>query len=237
LRALAAALAAACLATPAAAHGFGQRYDLPIPLSFYLVGAAAAVVVSFLIVGLFVREAPRVHSYPRIDLIAAPLGRWLASPSLALALKSLALAGFIITILAGFRGDQNPYRNIAPTMVWTIAWVGLAYVCAFVGNLWAVINPWRTIFESIETIHRGISGRPEFGLRLPYPAALGVWPAFILLLAFSWIELVYPNPAVPLSNPIEGTPGVATLTSPRLRTYPARASLTQLGLNVCTQLA
>src|SRR5260370_49849 len=130
---------------------------------------AAAVVVSFLIVGLFVREAPRVHSYPRIDLIAAPLGRWLASPSLALALKSLALAGFIITILAGFRGDQNPYRNIAPTMVWTIAWVGLAYVCAFVGNLWAVINPWRTIFESIETIHRGITGRPAFGLRLPYP--------------------------------------------------------------------
>ena len=197
MRALAAALAAACLATPAAAHGFGQRYDLPIPLSFYLVGAAAAVVVSFLIVGLFVREAPRVHSYARIDLIAAPLGRWLASPSLALALKSLALAGFIITILAGFRGDQNPYRNIAPTMVWTITWVGLAYVCAFVGNVWAVINPWRTIFESIETIDHGISGRPEFGLRLPYPAALGVWPAFMLLLAFSWVELVYPNPAVP----------------------------------------
>src|SRR5260370_31038200 len=105
-RALAAALAPACLAPPAAAHGFGQRYDLPIPLSFYLVGAAAAVVVSFLIVGLFVREAPRVHSYPRIDLIAAPLGRWLASPSLPLVLKFLTLAGFIITILSGFRGDH-----------------------------------------------------------------------------------------------------------------------------------
>src|SRR6478672_7738335 len=90
LRALAAAVAAACLATPASAHGFGQRYDLPIPLSFYLLGAAAAVVVSFLIVGLFVRETPRVHSYPRIDLIATPLGRWLASPSLALVLKFLA---------------------------------------------------------------------------------------------------------------------------------------------------
>jgi hypothetical protein len=197
LRALAAAVAAACLATPAAAHGFGQRYDLPIPLSFYLTGAAAAVVVSFVIVGLFVREAPRAHPYPRIDLIATPLGRWIASPSLALALEFLALAGFIITIVAGFRGDQNPYRNIAPTMVWTIAWVGLAYVSAFVGNLWAVINPWRTIFESIETIDRGITGRSAFGPRLPYPEALGVWPAFVLLLAFSWVELVYPNPAVP----------------------------------------
>src|SRR5512145_1671616 len=40
------ALAVALLATPAYAHGFGQRYDLPIPLSFYLVGTAAAVVLS-----------------------------------------------------------------------------------------------------------------------------------------------------------------------------------------------
>jgi hypothetical protein len=197
LRALAAAVAAACLATSASAHGFGQRYDLPIPLSFYLLGAAAAVVVSFIIVGLFVRELPRARPYTGLDLMATALGRWIASPSLVLALKLLALTGFIITIVAGFRGDQNPYRNIAPTMVWTIAWVGLAYVSAFVGNLWAAINPWRTIFEWVETMVQGITGRPELGLRLPYPAALGVWPVLLLLLAFSWIELVYPNPAVP----------------------------------------
>ena len=60
-----------------------------------------------------------------------------------------------------------------------------------------MINPWRTIFEAIETIYRGLTERPDISLRLPYPAALGVWPAFALLLAFSWIELVYPNPAVP----------------------------------------
>ena len=80
MRALAAAAAAACLATPAHAHGFGQRYDLPIPLSFYLVGTAAAVVVSFVIVGLFVREVSRAQPYPRLDLLATPPGRWIASP-------------------------------------------------------------------------------------------------------------------------------------------------------------
>jgi hypothetical protein len=197
LRGLAAAAATACLATPAHAHGFGQRYDLPIPLSFYLVGTAAAVVVSFVIVALFVRDVSRAQPYPRLDLLAAPPGRWIASPTLVLALKLLALAAFIVTIIAGFRGDPNPYKNIAPTMVWIIGWVGLAYVSAFVGDVWAVINPWRTIFESIETIYRGITGRPALSLRLPYPPALGVWPAFLLLLAFSWIELVYPNPAVP----------------------------------------
>jgi hypothetical protein len=112
-------------------------------------------------------------------------------------LKLFVLVVFIITIVAGFRGNQNPYQNIAPTMVWIIGWVGLAYVSAFIGNLWALINPWRTIFESIETIYRGITGGGELSLRLPYPSALGTWPAFVLLLAFAWIELVYPNPAVP----------------------------------------
>ena len=118
-------------------------------------------------------------------------------PGLAQAIKFLALAVFIITLIAGFRGDQNPYRNIAPTMVWIVGWVGLAYVSAFAGNLWALLNPWRTIFESLETIYRGVTQRPALSLRLRYPAWLGVWPAVALLLAFSWIELIYPSPAVP----------------------------------------
>ncbi len=196
-RTLAAALAAGLPATPAAAHGFGQRYDLPIPLSYYLVGTATVVVVSFLIVGLFARERARPHPPFAIDLLATRLGRLLTHPALVFALKLVTLAAFIVIIVAGLRGDQNPYRNIAPTMVWIIWWIGFAYVSALLGNLWAVINPWRTIFEAVDTIYRGVTRRPGLSLDLPYPAALGVWPAFVLLLAFAWIELVYPNPAVP----------------------------------------
>jgi hypothetical protein len=190
-------IAAALMALPAAAHGFGQRYDLPIPLSFYLAGTAMAVVVSFVVVALFVRDRPRPHTHMRFDLLATRPGRWLASPALVFALKLAALAIFIITIIAGLRGDQNPYRNVAPTMVWIIWWIGLAYVCAFIGNLWALLNPWRTIFEAFETIFRALSRRAGLSLDLRYPALLGVWPAFVLLLAFSWVELVYSNPALP----------------------------------------
>src|SRR5271169_28454 len=100
LRSLAAAIAAACVTTSAAAHGFGQRYDLPIPLSFYLVGTAAAVVVSFLIVGLFVRDVPRSRAHPQIDLLVHPLGRLIARPGLELALALFGLAVFIVTIVA-----------------------------------------------------------------------------------------------------------------------------------------
>ncbi len=40
------------------AHGFGQRYDLPVPLWLWVTGGAAAVVLSFVVVGVFVRGTP-----------------------------------------------------------------------------------------------------------------------------------------------------------------------------------
>ena len=180
--------------TPASAHGFGQRYDLPLPLSLYLFGAAAAVVFSFVVVGLFVRDMAPARAYTRIDLFDHPLGKLVTT--LGVLLKLAALGLFAVMLLAGVFGDQNPYRNIAPTLVWIIAWVGLAYISAFVGNIWPLINPWRTVFDVAQAAYRRICGR-DLALDMPYPRALGVWPAVFLLLAFSWAELVYPTPAVP----------------------------------------
>ena len=186
--------AASLLATPAAAHGFGQRYDLPLPLSLYLFGAAAAVVVSFIIVGLFVRGgATRSGLDRRFDLKRYAVGQLILHPAMGMVPKLVALVIFAVTVAAGFIGNQDPYRNLAPTMVWVIFWVGLAYVSAFTGNIWALVNPWGTIFAAAERLWKRVANRP----RLQYPEALGVWPACLLLLVFSWIELVYPSPAVP----------------------------------------
>jgi hypothetical protein len=196
--ALGAALVGFCvLAVPAWAHGFGQRYDLPLPLSLYLFGTAAAVVLSFVVVGAFARHTPGARGYPRIDLLAHPLGRWLAHPVLLALLKLVAAGLFILTVTAGFCGSQDPYHNIAPTLVWIIWWVGLAIFSAFVGDLWAVVNPWRSLFDGADRVYRMLTGRTGFALRLPYPEALGVWPAVGLLLAITWTELVFPSPAVP----------------------------------------
>ena len=64
------------LVIPAQAHGFGQRYDLPLPLSLYITGACVAIVVTFLIVALFVRDAPRAQNYPRLDPARQAPGGW-----------------------------------------------------------------------------------------------------------------------------------------------------------------
>ena len=192
----AAAVASVCsLAVPAHAHGFGQRYDLPLPLSLYLFGTAAAVVLSFVIVGLFARHVPGAGGYPRIDLLARPLGRQITR-ALGTLLKLFSIGLLVLTVIAGFYGSQNPYQNIAPTLVWIVWWVGLAVFSAFFGDLWVLINPWRALFDWADRLYRTGGGR-GLGLRWPYPEALAVWPAFALLLAVSWTELVFPSPAVP----------------------------------------
>jgi len=197
LTALLTALAAtgAGVAT-ASAHGFGQRYELPLPLGLYLFGAGVAVALSFVVFGLFVHGAPTPRIRPRVALFAS--GLVIGHPALAMALRLAALALFIVTVLAGLLGNQNPYRNIAPTLVWIIWWVGLAYIAAFVGDIWALINPWRTVFDAAHWLYRRLGGHAEPGAGLAYPQGLGAWPACLLLLAFSWTELVYPNAASPV---------------------------------------
>jgi hypothetical protein len=192
------ALAAVWLtAAPVGAHGFGQRYELPLPLTLYLYGAAAAVLLSFAVFALFVRHRPAPRAGERPNLIANPLGRIIGHPVLALLLRLAVLALFAVVILAGLIGEQNPYRNIAPTLVWIIWWVGLAYVAAFAGDIWALVNPWRTLFDGVQCLYRRLGGRDGPGARFAYPTALGVWPAALLLLAFAWIELVYVHAASP----------------------------------------
>src|SRR6476469_2963204 len=118
---------AAAMGIDAHAHGFGQRYDLPVPLSLYLTGAAAVVAVSFVIMAIFFRRVHAGVDYPRVDLLRSPGGRALTHPIIRAALRAAAVFLLILVIVAGFFGNPAPVKNIAPIMVWAIWWVGMAY--------------------------------------------------------------------------------------------------------------
>ena len=200
--AVAAMLAAAGLAAsavPVHAHGLGQRYDLPIPLSYFLVGAAAAVALSFVVIGLFVRHEGGTFRYPRLDLLRV---RWLGTvlkSGITLTCARLASVFLFVLVLAtALFGTDNPLENFAPTFVWIIWWVGIGYVSALFGNVWALMNPWRIVYEWVERLAGGRDAGPGgSGAMFVYPAALDVWPAFALLLVFAWLENVYSGAAVP----------------------------------------
>lgn len=179
-------------AEPAWPHGFGDRYDLPVPLSLWVGGAATAVVLSFVAIGLFVRTSPVGRSYPRLDLLRWPVARVLVHPWLWTAARVVSGVLLALIVAAGVIGNQNPTRNLAPTAVWVLWWVGVAYLSALVGNVWMIVNPWSALFAVVDRFVEGGIER-----RLPYPRALGMWPAVLLFGAFAWTELVFTGRAVP----------------------------------------
>ena len=179
------------------AHGFGQRYDLPVPLWLYVTGAATAVVLSFVALGTWMRRLPNLRSYPRVNLLQCRLARLLAHSVVLTAMRVVAVGLYVLLIVAGLFGTANPTRNLAPTLIWVIWWVGLAYLSALLGNLWAIINPLATIYEWAEKIYRRAIPGHELSRDWQYPTALGVWPGVVLFLLFAWVELVFDDAAVP----------------------------------------
>jgi len=110
-----------------------------------------------------------------------------------LGLRLLSVAIFSLIILSGLLGDQMPTANFAPTFVWIVWWVGLAFLTALVGNLWELVNPWKILFEWADGLGKGLEPY------LPYPAGWGVWPALALYFGFAWVELVFLGSARPSS--------------------------------------
>lgn len=182
-RALAAAL---LLLAPCAAlaHSFGQVYNLPVPIWMYLYGAAAALAVSFLIVGYFVNVTSVASNFKWKALDHTPFWRSVDAPSVRGTLRTISVLGFLLTIVAGLVGKNNAYQNFNMTFFWIIFVLGFTYFTALVGDLYALVNPWLVIAEALERRWPKLfAGRREYPQRWQY------YPALIFYMAFIWIEL------------------------------------------------
>ena len=173
------------------AHGFGERYDLPIPLSYFIFGAVAVVALSFAIIGMFIKQNTYDNDYQQFNI-------WNKN-NIKLSLKIfksilgiLAVFILILTVLTGLFGTKNALDNFAPTFVWIIWWVGLGYIVAVFGNLWVIVNPWSVIFKYIENIFKD-KIKPVY----KWPSALDTWPALIMFFLFAWFENVYSGSSAP----------------------------------------
>ena len=167
----------ALLPIAAAAHAFRTRFDLPLPLGFWLAGAGLSVALSFVVFAVALRHGAE-RAYPRRPVLRVPP----FAPQVA---RAVSVGVFVLLLVAGLFGTQDPFRNLVPAFVWIAWWIGFTYLCALLGDLWAVLNPWNALYPG------------SFSLRRSLPAAVGVWPAAALLLAFGWVEIVWEGNAVP----------------------------------------
>ncbi len=172
------------LPAPAAAHSFGRVYNLPVPFWLYGFAAAAALLLSFLIVGYFVAVPRSASAEGARDIGQLGWVRALRRVRLVPALAVMSVLGLLLCILTGFFGSRDPYRNFSMTFFWVVFTLGFAYFTALVGNLYDAINPWRVITQALARVF------PQFARgRVHYPDALSYWPALGLYMAFIWIEL------------------------------------------------
>ena len=166
------------------AHGLGSVEALPLPLPALVTGAAAALVVSFLALGVLWRE-PRLRrdaGWPLPSPVARVLdSRWLRRGAVTL---SLALTGW--TLLALVAG-QDSANNPVPYVVYVWLWVGLAALSMLLGPIWRVLNPVRWLHLAINRLARLDPDEPILDLRP------GLWPAAAGLFAFAWLELIAPE--------------------------------------------
>lgn len=162
------------------AHGLGGSADLPIPLTYALIGAAWALTFTFAVVALAWRR-------PRFDPATPgrPLPHWVTAAvdssvtRAAVGLLGLAFAGWV-AVAAAF-GPQNS-SNALTGVFYVLLWVGLVALSVLFGPVWRVLSPVRTVARLFRV--RASS----------YPERFGYWPAAFGLFAFVWLELASPDP-------------------------------------------
>lgn len=153
------------------AHGVGRVYESPLPVWLYLVGAAATVLISFVIRSLADRR-PQAGE-PRVLMSQTATARLLA----IFRIVGLAVLGLLIlfTFL-----DPDPGFTVTPLLFWVLLVMGTVLLSAVVGGLWEHTSPWITI----ESFYRDPDEETEAIRELPW------WVGPVLVYGLFWFELV-----------------------------------------------
>ena len=161
-----------------AAHALAKSFESRLPLAVYLVGAAAAVALSFVFV--LVRdlraEPPRTVGRPRS--VPAPV-RGL--------LRAVGLLGWAWIMVQAVLGGEST-AEVSRLFTWVYGWVGVALISAFLCPIWTWLDPFSTLHSLGARALRaiGMEGLAPAAL----PESLGRWPAVAGFAGVVWLELV-----------------------------------------------
>jgi hypothetical protein len=174
-------------------HGIGNVQDLPVPAWLFYWGAATVLVVSFVLLGVLWRE-PLLAARERGRALSPTLSRAVLG-LLRIALQVVSVALFGLVFAAALFGDTDPFRNLAPTWIYVIFWLGVPALSVVFGNVWRALSPWRAIADAFVWL-RERAGQEAQPLA-EYPERFGRWPGAVALFAFIALELAYSDPASP----------------------------------------
>jgi hypothetical protein len=157
------------------AHAFGERVELPIPVIAFVLGGAAVVAASFVVV-----LPTRVTGRPDAGIDRTDVRR---VSGLAGIVGLILLAGLC---WAGLAGTQELPENILPTVFWVYVWVIVPLLCGIFGDITSGLNPYGYLAQVGERVGAGRGRVPR-----AWPERLGWWPAVVLLALGTLAELVF----------------------------------------------
>lgn len=171
------------------AHGLNGSADLPIPLTYALIGAAWALTFSFAIL-LVAWRRPRLDPDSPGLLLPSGLRAVIDSRAVRIVLAVAGVAAAMVVGLVLVFGSASPQRNPIPGVFYIYIWVGVMLASLVVGPVWKVLSPTRALHRFGCSVLRR---NPEDGVR-EYPSGWGCRPAVLGLFAFVWLELASPDP-------------------------------------------
>jgi hypothetical protein len=159
-------------------HAFGARYELPLPLWMFVVGGAAVVLVSFLLV-LRRTVTPMPTDTPP-DVVPPSDFHPIAGPP-----------SILVTLLVGYTGvagAQETAENIAPLFFWVLLWIVVPLTVGVIGDWSRPVNPFANLARlgNQPSLRKAVLARRD-----PLAWSFGWWPAVALFVLLVLGELVF----------------------------------------------
>lgn len=165
------------------AHAAPISYHFPLPIWLYVLAGGAAVLLSAPAAALAVRDEPvRERRGADVYPYVRRLGPIVTAVGTLLIVEAL-IGGLFSTT----DQSQEFLENPVTVLTWVDFWVGLGVTAWLVGNFYERVAPLNVAARAVDRAlaRRGVQP-------LSYPVHLGQWPAVVLLLVWSWMELIWP---------------------------------------------
>ncbi len=164
----------------ALAHGFGQRFTLPLPFWLYGGGACAALLLSFVVL-LWKRPAVGASTAMHHPVDAFnPESTFSPATYAWMVLNSMLM---LLAMVSGWFGSQHAPSNFSMTWFWIYFLLGFFYIAAFAGKNYQLLNPWWCAAQLWCAVRKSPAGNST-----PLNT-LSAWPAFAAYMLLIELEL------------------------------------------------
>jgi polyferredoxin len=173
-----------------------------IPSGVFVASVVAVLAVSVAALAWTGSARATGEDYVRWDLLrVGPIRRVLLWRPFRFLMQAGFALLFVFVIVTGLFGRQQAGSNAATVLTWTYWWILLVLFAMVLGKAWCYMCPWDAISGWLTRLSAW--GRPRWPLSagIAWPRALrNLYPAAILFLVLTWLELGYGVTTSPLTT-------------------------------------